>query len=74
VIKPSVGAGSLDTERYDLGDDRDRRRACAHVERLHAAGRDVMVQPYLSGVDHQGETALLSSAASTHMPSAKARC
>jgi hypothetical protein len=59
VVKPTIGAGSLDTERYDLGDDRDRRRACAHVERLHAAGRDVMVQPYLSGVDHQGETALL---------------
>ena len=59
VIKPTIGAGSLDTERYDLGDDRDRRRASVHVERLHAAGRDVMVQPYLSGVDHQGETALL---------------
>jgi glutathione synthase/RimK-type ligase-like ATP-grasp enzyme len=56
VIKPSVGAGSLDT---DLSDEGDRGRAQAHVSRLQAAGRDVMVQPYLSGVDHRGETALL---------------
>jgi hypothetical protein len=59
VIKPSIGAGSLDTERYDLGDAADRRRAGTHIERLHGAGRDIMIQPYLSAVDDQGETALL---------------
>jgi hypothetical protein len=59
VIKPSVGVGSLDTERYDLGDAKERRRSVAHIERLHRAARDVMIQPYLSSVDHQGETALL---------------
>ena len=59
VIKPTVGVGSIDTERYDLSANGDRRRAAAHVERLHAAGRDVMIQPYLSGVDQKGESALL---------------
>jgi hypothetical protein len=59
VIKPSVGVGGLDSERYDLSDDGGRRRGSAHVERLHAAGRDVMIQPYLSAVDQEGETALL---------------
>jgi hypothetical protein len=59
VIKPAVGAGSLDSGRYDLGLDEHRRLACAHVARLRCAGRVVMVQPYLSAVDGCGETALL---------------
>lgn len=59
VIKPTVGAGSLDTARYDLRNVADRGLARDHVERLQRAGRDVMVQPYLSGVDTFGETALL---------------
>lgn len=59
VIKPVVGAGSLDTGRYDLADPAHRRLAADHVARLHDAGRGVMVQPYLSAVDTYGETALL---------------
>jgi hypothetical protein len=59
VVKPAVSAGSLDTERYDLGDPRQRRLAAGHVERLQAAGRVTMVQPYLSAVDSAGETALI---------------
>ncbi|HEU4425546.1 MAG TPA: hypothetical protein VFR67_23675 [Pilimelia sp.] len=59
VIKPAVGAGSLDAGRYRLADPRDRALATAHVERLQAAGRVVMVQPYLRAVDSYGETALL---------------
>lgn len=59
VIKPSVGAGSLDTERYRLDEIGQRRRASAHLARLHAADRDVVIQPYLSAVDSTGETALL---------------
>lgn len=59
VIKPSVGAGSLDTERYRFDEIGQRRRASAHLARLHAADRDVMIQPYLSAVDSTGETALL---------------
>ena len=59
VIKPTVGAGSVDSGRYDLADARHRRLAAEHVGRLHAAGRAVMVQPYPSAVDTHGETALL---------------
>lgn len=55
VVKPSVSAGSRDTARYGPGDD-----ASAHVAALHAAGRTVMVQPYVQGVDSEGETAVLS--------------
>lgn len=59
VIKPTVGAGSVDSGRYDLADADHRRLAAEHVARLHAAGRAVMAQPYLSAVDTHGETALL---------------
>jgi hypothetical protein len=59
VIKPAVGAGSIDSGRYDLTQDDHRWRAAAHVARLHAAGRTVMAQPYLAAVDTYGETALL---------------
>nr|WP_199853548.1 hypothetical protein [Plantactinospora sp. BC1] len=59
VLKPVVGAGSLDTGRYDLADAEHRELAVAHVKRLQAAGRWVMVQPYLAAVDTAGETALL---------------
>ncbi|MGI5214734.1 ATP-grasp domain-containing protein [Plantactinospora sp. CA-290183] len=59
VVKPAVGAGSLDTGRYDLADPEQRRLASAHVRRLQAAGRHAMVQPYLTAVDTDGETALL---------------
>jgi hypothetical protein len=59
VIKPAVSAGSKDTGRYDMGDADQRRLAAEHVARLSAAGRVVMVQPYLSAVDDVGESALL---------------
>jgi hypothetical protein len=65
VIKPAVSAGSLDTERYDLGDARQRRQAGEHLARLHANGRLAMVQPYLSAVDDRGETALIFTPAGT---------
>jgi hypothetical protein len=54
VVKPVVSAGARDTTRYAPGED-----AGGHVAALHAAGRTVMVQPYLDGVDAAGETALL---------------
>jgi glutathione synthase/RimK-type ligase-like ATP-grasp enzyme len=54
VVKPSVGAGSIGAARYDAGDERARD----HVRRLHAAGKTVMVQPFLEAVDHAGEIAL----------------
>lgn len=59
VIKPAISAGSLDTGRYDLSDPGVRDLARRHVDRLGAAGRLTMVQPYLSAVDTVGETALL---------------
>ncbi len=56
VVKPTISAGSIDTARY-RPEDADRARQ--HVSGLLAAGRHVMVQPYLSAVDEVGETALL---------------
>jgi hypothetical protein len=56
VIKPAVSAGSKDTGRYGPA---DAEAARAHVAGLQAAGRLVMVQPYLPAVDTYGETALL---------------
>src|SRR6185369_9379298 len=57
VVKPAVSVGSVDTGRYRLPEQAGL--ATAHVERLQAAGRLVMVQPYLAEVDTAGETALL---------------
>lgn len=57
VVKPTVSAGSRDTARYLLPGQAGE--AAAHVERLTGAGRIAMVQPYLSAVDTEGETAVL---------------
>jgi glutathione synthase/RimK-type ligase-like ATP-grasp enzyme len=59
VIKPAVSAGGKDTGRYDASDPAHRGHAATHVARLQAAGRLVMVQPYLPAVDSYGETAVL---------------
>ncbi|MFI5838261.1 RimK family alpha-L-glutamate ligase [Catenuloplanes sp. NPDC051500] len=59
VVKPAIGAGSVDAGRYDCADPEQRELAELHVERLLAAARLAMVQPYLSAVDTDGETALL---------------
>lgn len=56
VVKPCVGAGSRDAQRYTRD---DRENAIAHARRLLDAGRHVLVQPYLHAVDTDGETALL---------------
>jgi hypothetical protein len=56
VVKPTVSAGSCDTQRYR----RDQEFAAAnHIGRLLDAGRSAMLQPYLDAVDTSGETALL---------------
>lgn len=57
IVKPAVSAGSNDTTRYRSSDEREM--ALAHVERLVAAGRAAMVQPYQRSVDEHGETALV---------------
>ena len=56
VVKPAVGAGSRDAQRYTV---RQRDVAVAHAERLLSAERSVLLQPYLDRVDDDGETALL---------------
>lgn len=56
VVKPAVGAGSRDAQRYA----REQEFAAAnHIARLLDADRSVMLQPYLASVDHDGETALM---------------
>jgi O-ureido-D-serine cyclo-ligase len=55
VVKPTVGAGSMDCARHvEKGE-----AAAAHVRRIHAGGRSVLVQPYLKRVENAGETALV---------------
>lgn len=56
VVKPCVGAGSIDAERYASADIDLARR---HVSALHAKGRDVLIQPYIESVDVVGERALI---------------
>jgi len=56
VVKPSIGAGSRDAQRY--GRD-ERGAALAHAKRLLDADRSVLMQPYLARVDAHGETALI---------------
>jgi O-ureido-D-serine cyclo-ligase len=56
VVKPSVGAGSRDAQRYGRG---ERESAAAHAKRLLDQNRSVLLQPYLRRVDELGETALL---------------
>ncbi|MFF7734739.1 RimK family alpha-L-glutamate ligase [Streptomyces sp. NPDC007984] len=55
VVKPASGAGARYAARYPAG---ERDAAVAQVERMHAEGFTVMVQPYLSGIDTHGERAL----------------
>jgi len=54
VIKPEVGAGSLDTCVFEPGDP----AAADHVAKLAARGA-VLVQPYVASVDDYGERSLV---------------
>jgi hypothetical protein len=56
VVKPSVGAGSRGAGRFGAAQEEAARK---HVRTLHDAGRTVLVQPYLAGVDDTGEAALI---------------
>jgi hypothetical protein len=53
VVKPAVGAGSIDTHRFVAAD-----AAVAHATGLLDAGRSVLVQPYDPRIE-AGETALV---------------
>lgn len=59
VVKPTVSAGSKDTQRYSSHDADSIEKASKHIDRLVAAGKTAMIQPYLDSVDSHGETALL---------------
>lgn len=61
VVKPAVGAGSRGAGRFL---PEALPAAHEHVAPLHSAGRTVLVQPYLDGVDEAGETALVYFAGS----------
>ena len=56
VVKPAVGAGSRDTQRYLA---KNRLPAIAHVHALLDQKRAALIQPYLADVDTKGETALI---------------
>ena len=56
VVKPTVSAGARDTGRFSPA---VHHEAHALIERLTAAGRTAMVQPYLADVEARGETAIV---------------
>lgn len=56
VVKPSVGAGSRDAQRYTR---EERDAALAHAQRMLQAERSVLLQPYLGRIDEHGETSLI---------------
>ncbi|MEO8672658.1 MAG: hypothetical protein ABI411_15165 [Tahibacter sp.] len=56
VVKPAIGAGSRDAQRYHRADLAD---ATLHAEHLLSALRSVLLQPYLGRVDAHGETSLI---------------
>ena len=56
VVKPAVGAGSKDAQRFGREEQGDAAR---HAQRMLNEKRSVLLQPYLNKVDQLGETALL---------------
>ncbi len=56
VLKPNISAGARDTGRFtpDATDE-----AVRLLDRIHRSGRAVLMQPYLSGVDLDGERAVV---------------
>jgi glutathione synthase/RimK-type ligase-like ATP-grasp enzyme len=56
VVKPNVSAGARNTGRFGPA---DLEAARALVDRIHAAGKVALVQPYLSTIERDGETALV---------------
>jgi glutathione synthase/RimK-type ligase-like ATP-grasp enzyme len=56
VVKPAVGAGSRDAQRFGRDEQEDAAR---HAERMLDEKRSVLLQPYLARVDEHGETALV---------------
>jgi glutathione synthase/RimK-type ligase-like ATP-grasp enzyme len=59
VLKPSIGAGSMDAGRYDLADEGARMRASTHAQRLLANGQTMMLQPFAAAIEERGETGVM---------------
>jgi glutathione synthase/RimK-type ligase-like ATP-grasp enzyme len=59
VLKPGVGAGSVDAALFDMAATHEAELARAHAERLLQMRQTVMVQPYLEQVEDRGEAALI---------------
>lgn len=55
VVKPTVSAGSNNTERHINAPQAAR----SHIESVLAMGKKVMVQPYQRFIDERGETGLV---------------
>ena len=56
VVKPTITGSAADTGRFaDPGD----RAAAALVAHLHSQGRTALVQPYLPGIEAEGETSVV---------------
>lgn len=55
VVKPTSGAGARFAARYTPD---EHATAVRQVERMHAEGFTAMVQPYVRGIDTDGERAL----------------
>jgi hypothetical protein len=53
-IKPAIGASARGALRFTDSAE-DINAAQRHVERLHAAGEDLLLQPYISTVETHGE-------------------
>ena len=56
VVKPAVGAGSRDAQRFGREEKADAAR---HGQRMLDENRSVLLQPYLNRVDELGETSLI---------------
>ena len=56
VVKPAISAGSRDTYRLSANKTVEAHIA---IQDIHASGRSVMIQPYLTSVDSFAETALI---------------
>ncbi len=56
VVKPAVGAGSKDAQRFGR---EEVNAALMHIHHLQYKNHSALLQPYLNRVDEVGETALL---------------
>lgn len=59
VIKPTISAGAQGTARYQEATAKARTTAINQVRDMLAAGQHVMIQPYLTSVDEDGETSVV---------------